>query len=585
MNIKSFLGKFGIHFIAVGIFLIVGAMYFSPQLSGHGVIQHDIEMHKGMSNEVTQYREINGEEPLWTNSMFGGMPSTQISIVHHGNIVRDSISRFLRLMPIPLGGFILHLVCFYIFAMCIRIKPIIAILGAFAFAFSSYEIIILAAGHNTKSLAVAFLPAVLGAFIYAYRTNWKLGTALSAIFMSLEIASNHLQVTYYFGFLLLGLGIYFLVEAIKTKKLKQFAFSTGGLFAAYIIALMINFGNITSTNSYAEYTTRGGTDLSIDSYGRDKIPNDGLELSYITGWSYGLGESFTLISPYVKGSHSSALEGSGLEDLTKKIEYGPGEDVARTKASIYWGEQSFVAGPFYLGVIVIFLAFLALFFVKDRSIWVMFGVAILALLLSWGKNFMGLTEFFVNNVPGYNMFRTVTIILVLVELLIPVLAVILLQKIYNERKEIAAKKKLFLIASGSFMLVLIVIKFSGGPFLTENESVAVSQTISDINAADPRGIMQNYNVDTRDQSQVEELADNLVGNRLAGAEKIRGELYSKSTTRTILFGFLTIGLCALFFYTSISSTYIVAGLGLLLLIDIVPVNRTYLGKGLMLKGT
>ena len=184
MDYKGFFKKYGIHFIAIALFVIVGRVYFAPQFGEYGIKQHDVEQFKGMSNEVIQYREITGEEPLWTNSMFGGMPATQISVDHKGNFVKSITAKFLKLFPIPFGAFFLHLICFYIFALLLRIKPVIGILGAFVFAFASYEIIILSAGHNTKSIAVAYLPAVLGAFIYAFKTNWKLGTALSALFMA-----------------------------------------------------------------------------------------------------------------------------------------------------------------------------------------------------------------------------------------------------------------------------------------------------------------------------------------------------------------------------------------------------------------
>lgn len=584
MNSNSFLKNFGIHFIALAIFIIVGAIYFSPQLGGYGVKQHDIQMYKGMSNEAIQYREITGEEPMWTNSMFGGMPATQISLIHSGNLVKAVTNKFLGLFPIPLGAFLLHLICFYIFALFLRINPIIGIVGAFAFAFSSYEIIILAAGHNTKALAVAFLPAVLGAFIYAFKTNWKIGTALSALFMAFEISANHLQVTYYFGFLLLGLGIYYFIIAIKDKKLKEFGFATGGLVVAYGIALFINYGNIASTSDYAKLTTRGGTDLSIDGNGRQKIQNTGLELDYITQWSYGKSETFTFVSPYVKGSHSAALENSGLDDLAENLEFAPGEQDAIKGMSIYWGDQPMVAGPFYFGVIVIFMAFLALFFVKDKSIWVIFGVTLLAVLLSWGKNYMGLTAFFVNHVPGYNMFRTVTIVLVIVEMCVPIMAVLLLQRIYSAREEIAEKKKLFLIASGVFLFGLIVLKFSGDGFAPAEEAKsfesAKNQAITEIRNADPNAVMQQLGINNANELEVAEKADELVRPRFAGAKKIRKALYDKSTTRSLIFGFLTIGLCALFFYTSIPSVAIVGALGVLLLIDIVPVDRNYLGSKL-----
>ena len=216
-------------------------MYFSPQFEGYGLKQHDIEQFKGMSNEIVHFREETGKEPLWTNSMFAGMPATQISVVYGGNIFRPVVGAIKTVVPGPAGTFMLHLLCFYIFALFLRLKPVIGLIGAIAFAFASYEIVILQAGHNSKAMAVAFLPAVLGAFIYAFQKNWKWGAVLSAVFMGFELSQNHYQVTYYMIILLVGLGIYFAIDAFKKKKLKHFGFATGGVFVGYLIALLINY--------------------------------------------------------------------------------------------------------------------------------------------------------------------------------------------------------------------------------------------------------------------------------------------------------------------------------------------------------
>ena len=203
---------------------IIARMYFAPQFDDYGLEQHDIEQFKGMSNEIQHFREDTGEEPLWTNSMFGGMPATQISVLYGGNVFSSITRGFLTWFPSPAGIFLLHLISFYIFALFMRIKPIIGLIGAIAFAFASYEIVILQAGHNSKALAVAFLPAVLGAFIYAFQRNWKWGAVLSALFMAFELATNHYQVTYYLIILLLGLGIYFAIDAFKKKNRQELRF-------------------------------------------------------------------------------------------------------------------------------------------------------------------------------------------------------------------------------------------------------------------------------------------------------------------------------------------------------------------------
>lgn len=589
MDSKGLFEKFGIHVLAIVLFVIVGMIYFSPQTSGdYGIKQHDIKEFKSTANEIAHFRETDNAEPLWTNSIFGGMPATQISVKHQGNFFKSITTGFLKLFPLPLGAFLLHLICFYIFAMFLRIKPVIAILGAFAFAFASYEIIILQAGHNTKSIAVAFLPAVLGAFIYAFKTNWKMGAAFSALFMAFEMGANHLQVTYYMGFLLIALGIYFFVEAFKSKELKKFFFATGGIMAGYLIAILINYGNISMTNDYAQYTTRGGNDVTITVAGEDASANSssGLDKDYITQWSYGKKESFTFISPYAMGSHSSArLGNSEFKDLPDDLDMLPAEKNGALNMPMYYGTQPIVAGPFYLSIVVVFLSLLALVLVKDRKVWIFAGISLLALLLSWGKNFMGLTEFFIDHVPGYNMFRTVTIILVIVELCVPVLAVLLLQKLYNEREAIKEKKMHFLVTSGAFFLFLLIFKFSGsGPFSTENDMMRIdrqkSAYVGQLKQMGAPEVMKNYGVNINDPAQLDQFIEAQLEPAYAGVDgikKVREAMFHMSINRSIVIAIFAIGISALFFYTAIPSIAIVLGLSLLMLVDLVPVNRNYLG--------
>ena len=591
MNFKNFFQKYGIHFIAVALFLITAVVYFSPQFDGYGLKQHDIEQFKGMSNEIVHHREKTGEEPLWTNSMFGGMPATQISVVHSGNIFNNAVIAIIKMFSAPAGIFILHLIGFYIMALLLRIKPIIGIIGAFAFAFSSYEIVIMQAGHNSKAMAVAFIPAVLGAFIYAFRTNWKLGALFSAIFMCIEISMNHFQVTYYLGFLLLGLGIFFLTEAIQKKELKNFILATGGIMAGYLIALFINYGIISMTNDYAKHTIRGANDLSIkpDGTALDEVQT-GLDKDYITNWSYGIDESFTLISPYLKGSHNSIEIGNtNFAETVENMDFNRDEMNAIMNNRLYFGEQPITSGPVYLGIIVVFLALLGMVFLKDRIRWVFLIVAVLALMLSWGKNFMGLTDFFIDNIPGYNKFRTVTIILVLLELIAPLLAILLLQKFYENREELKSEAKKFLIVSGVFFVFLVGLKVVGidktyGSDRERDsyseEGIAQSVTEQLLNS-DPAQFKQQYNIDLNDPTQFKRVVDTQVESQISSftnIQKVRKEVASQSYTRSIVFAVLAIVLLALFFYTAVPSIAILIGIGVLIVADLAMVDSNYLGK-------
>lgn len=585
---KSFFTKNWIHFAAMAGFIIIAFIYFGPQFDGYGLKQHDIEQFQGMSHEISYYREVTGEEPLWTNSMFGGMPATQISVQHHGNIFKAALYQFNNIFGSPAGIFLLHLICFYILGMFLRLHPLVTIVGALAFAFSSYEIIIMQAGHNSKAFAVAFTPAVLGAFIYTFRTNWKWGAALSTVFMGFELATNHLQVTYYLGFLLLFVGFFYFAKAIKDKDFKKFAFGTIGLIVAYALALLVNYGNISMTNDYAADTIRGGNDVTILPDGSVATANtSGLDKDYITQWSYGVGESFTLVSPYVKGSHSARLGETNFMEIAEASELSPGQLKTVKDLPLYWGEQPITSGPVYLGVVVIFLAFLGLFMLKKKIKWVLFGVAVLALMLSWGKNFMGLTDFFIENVPGYNKFRTVTIILVLVELCVPVIGILLLQQFWDEREKLKEKRNMFLIASGLFMVLLLAVKMIG---LGDNYTCATDQMIIDQNRQgilsqlsemDPNVLKSQYNLDVTNPQQIDEFLKaqmEPIENSVADLHTVRADVFSASMNRSLVVGFFTIGLLALLFFTNLPAPVVVGGLVIVVLADLVPVNQNYLSS-------
>lgn len=584
MDIKGFFKKNYMHFIAVAVFLIIGFTYFAPQFSDYSLKQHDIEQYAGMASETKYHIEMTGEEPHWTNSMFGGMPTIQTTGYSEGNFLKRITDFYSRNMPIPFGAFFLHALCFYFLAICLRIKPVIGILGALAFAFASYEVVILQAGHNTKAMAIGFMPAVIGAFIVAYRRDWRLGALLSAIFMAFQISANHLQVTYYMGFLLFALGVYFLVVAIKNKEIKRFLFATGGLAVAYVIAISINYSSVATTSEYAEQTIRGANDISINPDGTEAAKGDGLDLSYITNWSWGKFETFTMVSPYVQGSHSALPDDPQFESVIDKVEL-EGSESNYNNFLMYWGDQPSTSGPTYIGVVVLFLALLALIFVKSRMVWVLFGVSVLAVFLSWGKNMMWLTEFMVNNFPMYNKFRTVTIILVLVELCMPLLAMLSLQQLYTNREKIKERRKTFLIGSGAFLVFLIGLRLAnGGDYMGERDrstfEMAEENVRGQIAQMTPEQA-QEYQININDKAQVDKIVEQqlepLYGGH-DGIKKMRKELYNQSTNRSIVLGLLAIGLCALFFYTSLPSIAIVAGLAILVLIDLIPVDRNYLGE-------
>jgi hypothetical protein len=577
------------HFAVLAAFVVLMFAYFSPEFDGHNIKQHDVQQFKGMAQETIAFRErTGGEEPLWTNSMFGGMPTTQISILYTGNIFQRSLIGLQNTIGVPSAIFLMHLIGFYILAMCLGLRPIVGFIGAVAFGLASYEIVILQAGHNSKAMTVALMAPVLGAFIMAYRTNWKWGALLSGLFMSFQLASNHLQVTYYFAFLLFGLGVYELIRAVRSSELKKFAITSAAVLAAYLLAVGINYGNISLTNEYAKHTIRGGNDVTIQSDGQEAVKNtSGLDKDYITNWSYGIGESFTLVSPYVKGSHSTMIADSRFKELVENSDRSSSDikKIMDAPFGLYWGDQPMTSGPVYVGVVMLFLFALAMYFVKSPVKWVYLAISILALALSWGKNFMGLTDFFIDYMPGYNKFRTVTIILVLIELCVPLMAVLLLERLYRERETILAAKKPFLAISGVFIGFLLILRVVGlgDNFTTRDEADRMAdlpaQVEQQILGMDPAFFLQNYQIDVTDPAQFKQIVDAQVDGSMEQYElikEVRRDVFNSSMNRSILFALCIFGVMALYFFTAVPVIAVMLLTALLVLVDMIPVDQNYL---------
>ena len=577
------------HFAAIAIMIVVTLVYFKLQFEGYGLKQHDIEQFNGASHEIEDFRQHTGEETMWTNSMFGGMPSVQISLLYQGNYIKEVVNAYAKIFPLPAGVVLLYMLGFYIFAMCVRINPWVGLLGAIAFGFSSYDIIIIQAGHNTKALAVAFMAPVVGAFIMAYQRNLRWGIVLSAIFMIFELSMNHLQVTYYLAILLVCIGVVFFVDAIIKKSYKKFFLATGGLVIAYILAFLTNFGNIYLTNDYAKHTIRGGNDVTITPNGVSNAENStsGLDKDYITQWSYGVGESFTLVSPYVKGGGSVALGESPFAEDVENMDLSPEDMKGVMNLPVYWGDQPMTSGPVYIGVIVMFLALLGLVFLKNPVKWALLAVTILTLMLSWGKNFMGLTDFFLDHVPGYNKFRAVTIILVMVELCIPILGVLFLDLLVKEREILKSKKKLFLITSGVAFAFLLLVKViglgdnfqsAGDKAQLDNVASSIRQQLAGMNPAD---LMSQYQLDINNPQQVDQFVQQQVvpyQKSFDAMKTVRSSIFDSSMNRSILFLIVAIGLIAVLFYTEVKTEFVILGLVVLVALDLIPVANNYLGN-------
>ncbi|AEA42234.1 YfhO family protein [Fluviicola taffensis] len=590
MDIKGFFQKNWTYLTIIAIGLVVLAVFFKPQLEGYGVKQHDIKEWRGMSNETDMYRDESGKEPMWSSSVFGGMPTEQISMRYPGNWFKTILDNCFKVFPGPYGLIFLHFLSFLLFARLLKLNPWVGLLGAIAFSFASYELIVIQAGHATKSAAAAFLPAILGAFIYAFRTNRIWGIVLSGIFMSFELAMNHVQVTYYFFFVLLFIGIYFFIEAIQKKELKKFGITSLGIIGIFILSFVINSGNLLLTNDYGKNSIRGGNDVTISANGLPaKNQSAGLDRDYITQWSYGVGETFTLLSPYVKGGASEQLANSPFAQKIENSDLSQDEINNALKGYSYWGTQPITSGPVYIGVIVCMLAFLGLFFLKDKIKWALFAVTILAIMLSWGKNFMGLTNFFIDHIPAYNKFRAVTIILVIAELTIPVMGVLFLNELIKQRAAIIAQRQKFLIVLGSFVVFLIVVKIAGlgdgysNPAESKQYAGLTEVYTKQVMEMDPQMAAQQYQLDLTNPQQVQQFVATQVDGQMksyADVKTARKVIFHSSMNRSILFAIFAGGLFVVFLFSKNEKTansILIAGLVILTFADVVPVAYNYLG--------
>lgn len=416
------------HLIAIGVFVLLASVYFSPIFNDYSLKQSDIQQFRGMEKEIVDANLMNEEEALWTNSMFGGMPAYQINVQHPNNFVKN-VDLFMKLgLPGPVGLLFMAMLGFYIFALCLRVNPWLGILGAIAFGFSTINILYIGAGHVTKVNAIAYMAPALGGLILAFRGKWLIGAAVFALFFALNLSANHLQMTYYLAYLL---GAVAIGESIRLLIKKEFI-TLGKVVAALsigaVLAILPSYGNLTSTLEYSKYTTRGATDLTIKPKGeKQKKVKEGLETNYILEYNYGEGELLSIIAPNAKGEKGDALGND--EDVMMNVDPQYAENISQMNR--YWGGQRMSGGAFYFGVLMLVFALFGLVFLKDAIKWPFLVIAILALLLA-SNDPGGINHFFINKVPLYNKFRDSKMILVLLQVMIPALAVLFLDKLFKK---------------------------------------------------------------------------------------------------------------------------------------------------------
>jgi hypothetical protein len=534
------------HALVILGFILVSLIYFYPVLQGKQIYQSDIAQYTGMAKEQNDFRATDHSEPYWTNSAFGGMPTYQLGANYPNDFV-GKLDDVLRFLPRPADYLFLYFLGFYGLLLVLKTDPLKAFIGAIAFGFSTYLIIILGVGHNAKAHAIAYMPLVIAGFILVFQKKYIWGGLLTMFAVALEVNANHFQMTYYLLIFLLILSSYFAFTFIKEKEYKPLLISIGVLAVAGIFAIGANATNLLATSEYAKYSIRDKSELTFNPDGSKNETTAAMTTDYITEYSYGIAESFNLIAPRLFGGSSHENVGTDASMYTFMLDHGVPVEEAQDFVSgmpTYWGDQPIVSAPAYIGVVVFFLAVLALF-IDDRKIkYVFLSGALFTLLLSWGKNFSLLTDFFIEYVPMYDKFRAVSSIQVILELCFPVLAVMGLQSFFKAKDNPKAQQKA-LIQTGVFGIgVLLILLVAKGFFHFT-------------------GMSDQRYLESYGQAFIDVLKED------------RMSLYSADLLRSGFLMVLTFGILWLFIKNKFSQTTTLVIVGLLMIFDLFFVDKRY----------
>jgi len=536
------------HLAVVLVFIVTALLYFSPVLSGKKMYQSDIQQYRGMAKELMDHREQTGEELYWTDAAFGGMPTYQLGAKYPHNWIK-SLDLGIRFLPRPADYLFLYFIGFYILLLVLKLDWRYAGLGALAFGFSSYLIIILGVGHNAKAHAIAYMPLVLSGILLTFRKKYIWGFLLTAVAMALEIVANHVQMTYYLMLLVIVLGIAYFIDAIRKKELPHFFKSVGILVLAVGLAIGSNAASLMATSEYSNFSTRGTSELTINPDGNPKEAVAGLDKAYINQYSYGISETLNLfIAGLYGGSNSEPYDkDSAFTEFLMRQGVPPAqvESIFGQFGLYYWGSQPGVSGPAYLGAVVVFLFVLGLFLVRGRIKWWLAGGTVLALLLSYGGNLAWFTDLWIDYFPLYNKFRAVTSIQVIAELCVPVLAIFGLYKVLQKtepfHRKLNALKWTTGITGGLALIILLfndkLFSFAGG-----NDAYYI----------------QNFGMEF-----------------ISAVKEDRKALLISDTIKTLVLVLLAAGLIWFYLKDKLKETQVIIAVAVLIVFDLVNVDRRY----------
>lgn len=539
-NIFKYLG-------VVVLFVFASLLYFHPVLKGKKISQSDITQFQGMAKEINDYRADKNAEPYWTGASFSGMPAYQISAYYPNDFVRV-IDKTLRFLPRPADYTFLYFLSFFVLMMALKVDWRLATLGSLAFGFSTYLIIIFIPGHNAKAHAIAYMPLVLAGVLWVFRKKYVLGFIVTGFAMALEIYVNHIQMTYYLGFCLLILGIVELIHAIKNDELTVFIKKAAVIISAVVLGIGANSSRIMAMKEYADFSTRGKSELTINADRTEKKQTTGLDKSYITEYSYAKLETFNLFIPrYMGGGTFEEL--SEDSNFYKLIEKRAGKKVAddySKQVLTYWGDQTIIEAPAYIGAVIFFLFFLGIFLVKGKLKQWLVAATIFSILLSWGRNFDVITNFFIDYIPLYNKFRAVSSIQVIAELCVPILAILALRDLFSKEINNVKKRKALEKAVFTFGGVIVLGFVLAHVFST-------FEGIRDNNYKDLVGLI-----------------DAVIADRKA--------MLLSDTIRSLVLVILTGGILWLFLKDKLKKNLVIVGLGVLVLFDLISVDKRYVNQ-------
>ncbi len=558
----SVLKKYLLDILAVVLFAVIAFAYFMPaDLEGRILYRHDSSAGRGAGQEALEYLQKTGERTRWTNSTFSGMPTYQTAPSYKStDVLKQVVNAYHLWLPENVWYVFVYLLGFYILLRAFDFRQYLAMLGSVIWAFSSYFFIIIAAGHIWKVMALAYLPPMIAGMVLAYRGKFLWGFIVTAVFAAFEVYANHVQMTYYYLFVIFLMVLAFLVDAIRQKQMARFAKATAVCAAAATFGICVNLSNLYHTWQYQKESMRGKSEL-VKANNANQT-DSGLERDYITQWSYGIGETWTLLVPNTKGGASIPLsqneKAMQKADNTYLFVY--------QQLGQYWGEQPMTSGPVYVGAFVLMLFVLGLLIVKGPMKWALLAATILSIMLSWGKNFMGLTDFFIDYIPMYSKFRTVASILVIAEFTIPLLAMMALKEVVERVQEGKGVQG----AEGKRLWRSIGISF------------ALTAGVCVLFAIMPGVFFSDY-VSTQEMRALSQFPSEHLNPLLTNLRSMRETLFVSDCWRS--FSIIAIGtlLLVLFLKKKLRADYMIFGVLALCLVDMWVVNKRYLNDDMFVE--